>query len=76
MGRRVDVDLLVDARRITELLELKRVQLVHYYLRTDPEFPQPVFTPSATTGSFVWYWPDVRRWAARRGRLPAGGPKP
>jgi hypothetical protein len=77
VGRRVDVELLVDARRIKERLRFKRVQMVHYYARVDPDFPPPVFTPQAATGSFVWYWPDVRRWARRKGLWPvqdgAGG---
>ena len=72
MGRRVDVDLLVDAALITQRLHFKRVQMVHYFARADPAFPKPVFTPDAATGSRIWYWPDVVRWARGRGFWPAG----
>ncbi len=73
VGRRVDVDQLVVARTIAERLGFKRVQLVHYYYRSDDTFPRPVFTVSeGVGGALVWYWPDVERWARRTGRLSEG----
>lgn len=71
VGRRVDVDLLVGAGEIVRRLGLKRVQELHYYRRTDPSFPEAVFrVAEARGGAHVWYWPDIERWARRKGRLP------
>ncbi|MDP9402244.1 MAG: hypothetical protein M3P85_02695 [Actinomycetota bacterium] len=70
MGRRVDVDQLVGAADITRRLGLRRVQDVHYFQRSDPTFPKPVFRLGQSRGgAYVWYWPDVARWARRNGRL-------
>ncbi|MGH9165313.1 MAG: hypothetical protein ACRDZW_07380 [Acidimicrobiales bacterium] len=75
MGRRVDVDLLVGAGEIVRRLGLKRVQELHYYRRSDPTFPPAVFrVAEARGGAHVWYWPDIERWARRKGRLPAASP--
>lgn len=71
MGRRVDVDSLVGAREIAERLGLKHPQHVHYWLRHDDDFPKPVTAIGGPTlKTLVWVWPDVERWARRRGRLP------
>ena len=52
-------------------LGLKRVQELHYYRRSDPSFPEAVFrVAEARGGAHVWYWPDIERWARRKGRLP------
>lgn len=73
MGRRVDVDQLVGAREIAARLGFKRIQVVHYFVRSDDTFPDPVFSVTDTQGGArVWYWPDVERWARRTGRLPRG----
>ncbi|MDP9389219.1 MAG: hypothetical protein M3Q48_15215 [Actinomycetota bacterium] len=70
MGRRVDVDKLVGAADITRRLGLRRVQDVHYFRRSDPSFPEPVFRLGQSRGGgYVWYWPDVASWARRNGRL-------
>ncbi len=70
MGRKVDVDHLVWTRTIAERLGLKRVQVVHYFFRSDPTFPRPVFTITGGVREIhLWYWPEVERWARRTGRL-------
>lgn len=71
----VDVEHLVPARTIAERLGFKRVQLVHYYFRSDPTFPAPVFTlADAARPLRLWYWPDVEIWwADRRKRHPRAG---
>ena len=71
MGRRVDVEHLVGAGEIVRRLGLKRVQELHYFRRSDPSFPEAVFrVAEAGGGAHVWYWPDIERWARRKGRLP------
>lgn len=66
VGRRVDVDELVGAAEIAARLGVKRLQVVHDWRRRHGEFPRPVVAVSRT---LVWYWPDVRQWAAQTGRL-------
>jgi hypothetical protein len=71
VGRRVDVEQLVGAGEVVRRLGLKRVQELHYYRRSDPSFPEAVFrVAEARGGAHVWYWPDIERWARRKGRLP------
>lgn len=71
MGRMVDVDHLVPARLIAERMRWKRVQLVHYYWRSDPNFPPPVFSLTNEIGGLrLWCWPDVEAWARQRGKWP------
>lgn len=71
VGRKIDVDQLVPAKVIAERLSFKGVQLVHYYFRSDPTFPAPVFThPDAARPLRLWYWPDIEAWWADRSRRP------
>lgn len=71
MGRMVDVDHLATARVIAERLRWKRVQLVHYYWRSDPNFPEPVFALTEKMGGLrLWYWPDIEAWARGRKLWP------
>jgi hypothetical protein len=72
VGRRVDVDYLVSARVIAERLGFKRVQTVHYLLRADETFPEPVFTLSEMARPVrLWYWPDIEKWWRKRQRRQA-----
>lgn len=65
MGRRVDADLLVGAAEIAMRLGAKRPQVVHEWRRRYEDFPEPV---AKLEQAFVWYWPDVDRWAKATGR--------
>lgn len=56
----LDSDLLVGLEDIALRLGLKRLQNVHYYVRTDPTFPQPIGNVGVMG---VWSWPDVEEWA-------------
>lgn len=68
------MDELVGSREIAERLGLLRAQAVHYLWRRDPTFPEPVYGATEGMGGMrVWYWPDVRRWAVRTGRLSRTG---
>lgn len=71
MGRRLDVDQLVGSNEIAQRLGFHHPQLVHYYKNHDSAFPHPVLVLGRDRAStHIWYWPDVERWAIRRGRLP------
>src|SRR5689334_22758440 len=68
VGRRLDVDKLVGAQEIADLLGVTR-QVVHQW-RTLPDFPAP---STQLSMGMLWYWPDVEAWAKRTGRvLPDG----
>lgn len=75
MGRMVDVELLVPTRAIAERLGVA-VSTVHYFFRSDPRFPAPVFTVLEPARTYrLWYWPDVETWwDARAARRPKDEP--
>ena len=66
MGRKVDIDLLVDATAIAERMGFARPQAVHNWRARYPEFPKPIAEFGKST---LWYWPDVEEWAGRTGRI-------
>ncbi len=66
MGRRVDVDDLVDATEIARRFGVARQSVIHDWRRRHPEFPEPIFL---TTRTRLWLWPEVRRWGELTGRL-------
>lgn len=76
MGRTVDVDELVPTKVVAERLGFKGPQAIHYYLRSDPTFPKPLFEqPDAAHPFRLWYWPDIEAWwAVRRRRPPKADP--
>ena len=72
---------LVGSNEIAQRLGLRHPQHVHQFRSKDPTFPSPVATiGSPRIPTFVWYWPDVERWARKTGRLAprrrrgSGGP--
>lgn len=66
MGRCVDVEDLVGAADIAARLGVKRLQVIHDWRRRHTDFPRPMVSISRT---LIWYWPDVRHWAVKTGRL-------
>ena len=67
----VDVDDIVPSKVIADRLGFKGPQAIHYYLRSDPTFPQPLFVqPDAAHPFRLWYWPDIEAWWAVRRRRP------
>lgn len=66
MGRRVDLEDLVDATMIAGRLGVKRPQVVHDWRRRHDDFPQPVTRLAST---YIWLWPEVEQWARRTGRI-------
>ncbi len=66
MGRKVEVELLVDAVEIAARLGVKRPQVIHDWRRRHEEFPQPV---AQFGGVRVWLWPEIEEWARSTNRL-------
>lgn len=66
MGRRVDIDDLVDVREIAERLGLAHPQTVGNFVLRYVDFPEPLGMWGRTR---LWAWPDVEAWARRTGRL-------
>lgn len=65
MGRQVDVDDLVDARQVAQILGLTHPNTVHQYQQRYPEMPRPVYAPGARRAQ-LWLRGDVEAWAASR----------
>ena len=66
MGRKVDIDLLVDATAIAERMGFARPQAVHNWRARYPEFPKPIAEFGKST---LWCWLDVEEWLKVTGRL-------
>lgn len=67
MGRRIDVEQLVDAGTVAAMLGLRHRNTVASYRHRYADFPSPVV--SAAEGRCkLWYRPDVARWAERRAK--------
>jgi len=66
VGRKVDIEQLVSANQIAQRLGVSHVQTIHTRRRRHADFPEPVLSFDRV---LIWYWPDVRRWAHRTGRL-------
>jgi hypothetical protein len=68
MGRKVDVDDLIDTLGVAELLRLKHRNSVAVYRRRYPDFPPAVVQLSG--GRYpLWVRQDIEAWdKARRGR--------
>ena len=60
---------IVSAREIVLRLPALTVQRVHDLRRGRLGFPEPI---GRRGHEFVWYWPDVRAWAARLLRSNSG----
>lgn len=60
------MDQLVGASEIAKRTGVKRTQAVHMWSRRYSDFPDPVVKLDM---GFVWYWPEVERWARKTGRL-------
>ena len=65
MGQRVDIDDLIDASGVAELLGLAHRNTVSVYQYRHPDMPRPVLN-FGNGRVKVWLKPDVERWAARQ----------
>ena len=62
MGRKVDVEDLIDSKEAAVILDLSHAETVHQYLRRYPDFPRPAVD---RPGLKLWVRPEVRDWARR-----------
>lgn len=69
MGRKVDLDDLLDAREVAELLGLASANAVNVYLGRYRDFPEPVLV---RPGFRLWLRSDVEAWARETGRSRPG----
>ena len=66
MGRRVNIDDLVDAQAVAEMLGLAQRNSVSLYQRRYADMPRPVVDlgPGRTK---LWLRQEIERWAVKRG---------
>jgi hypothetical protein len=69
MGRRVDVDELIDSHAVAEILELAQPNTVSGYQRRYPDMPRPVVDMGRGRCK-LWLQSEVERW--KRQRRPSG----
>jgi hypothetical protein len=67
MGRKIDVDDLIDANEVARLLGLAHRNSVTTYLNRYPDMPRPTVE---IRGSRIRLWsrPEIMSWATRPGR--------
>jgi glutathione-regulated potassium-efflux system ancillary protein KefG len=65
MGRRVDIDHLVDAHDVAKILGLKHRNTVSEYLTKYQDMPRPVIDLGRGR-PMLWLRPEIERWASRR----------
>lgn len=72
MGRQVDLDDLVDANRVAELLGLAHRNTVSVYQHRHDDMPRPVLNLGNGRVK-LWLRPEVERWAAAQAGRPRRG---
>jgi predicted DNA-binding transcriptional regulator AlpA len=65
MGRRVNVDELIDSHAVAEILELAQSNTVSGYQRRYPDMPRPVVDMGRGRCK-LWLRSEVERWKRRR----------
>lgn len=70
MGQRVDIDDLIDANDVADLLGLAHRNTVSVYQHRYPDMPRPVLD-FGNGRVKVWLKPDVERWQPHRRRAVA-----
>lgn len=71
MGRLVDLDDLIDAAGVADILGLSRATAVTVYLARYPDLPRPCFTLGEGRVR-LWLRSEVQAWQAQRVRQPSG----
>jgi predicted DNA-binding transcriptional regulator AlpA len=67
----VDIDDLVDARAVAELLGLKHANSVSTYSKRYEDFPRPVVNLGRGR-TLLWLRPEIVAWARKTGRIEKG----
>ena len=68
VGKRVDVDDLVDARAVAELLGLKHGNSVSTYSKRYEDFPRPLVNLGRGR-TLLWLRPEIVAWGRETGRI-------
>jgi predicted DNA-binding transcriptional regulator AlpA len=68
VGRRVNIDDLVDARGVAELLGLKHSNSVSTYAKRYEDFPRPIVNLGRGR-TLLWLQPEIVAWARATGRI-------
>jgi glutathione-regulated potassium-efflux system ancillary protein KefG len=67
LGQQVDIDDLIDANGVAELLGFAHRNTVSVYQHRYPDMPRPVLNfGNGRVKVKVWLKPDLERWAARQ----------
>jgi hypothetical protein len=75
MGRKVDVDDLIDTQTVGKILGLAHRNTVSEYQARYPDMPRPVVDLSGGRLK-LWLRPEVERWAAQHHQRAAGRGRP
>jgi glutathione-regulated potassium-efflux system ancillary protein KefG len=75
MGRKVDVDDLIDTQGVAQIIGLAHRNTVSEYQARYAEMPRPVLDLGAGR-SKLWLRPEVERWAALHRERAAGRGRP
>ena len=67
VGRRVDVDELIDAQEVAAMLDLAQANSVYLYLSRYPDMPRPVVDRGPRRAK-LWLRAEIAQWASSRGR--------
>lgn len=67
MGRRVDVDDLIDSNAVADILGLAQFNTVSAYQRRYPTMPRPVVDMGRGRCK-LWLRPEIESWARKTGR--------
>jgi len=65
MGRRVDVDDLIEAHDVAALLGLSQANNVHLYQRRYPDMPRPVLDRGGRRAN-LWLRSEIQAWLKKR----------
>jgi hypothetical protein len=75
VGRRVDVDDLIDTQTVAKILGLAHRNTVSEYQRRYVDMPRPVV--DLNNGRLkLWLRPEIERWSARHDQRSAGHGRP
>jgi len=75
MGRKVDVDDLIDTQTVAKILELAHRNTVSEYQARYEDMPRPVIDLGGGR-SKLWLRPEIERWAANHRERSAGRGRP
>lgn len=70
MGRKVDVEDLIDASEVAEILGLSHPNSVHLYQERYADMPRPIVDRGPHRAR-LWLSPEIRAWAKRRHARPS-----